>query len=156
MLLDPGESVLRSAYAVLERPEAGAARGGPGVLYLTNRRLLFEAPASRGLMRDLLQGKENHLAWDERLPEIRNVSVRRGRVGRPRLVVEVARGRPVFDVLEPEAWAGAIAEARYGAAASAAPAMHTVEREIVKVRCRYCGNLAHETSGRCAACGAPL
>jgi hypothetical protein len=159
MLLDPGESVLRSAYAVLERPEGGATRGGPGVLYLTNRRLLFEAPASRGLVRDLLQGRENHLAWHERLPEIRNVAVRRGRIGRARLVVEAANGRPVFDLLDPDAWAGAIAEARHGAMPSqgAVPTVvQTVEREIVKIRCRYCGRLANEVNSRCPACGGPL
>jgi hypothetical protein len=159
MLLDPGESVLRSAYAVLERPEAGAERGGPGVLYLTNRRLLFEAPASRGLVRDFVQGRENHLAWHERLHEIRNVSVRRGRLARPRLVVEVPAGRPVFDLLDPDAWASAIAEARHASAPPSppgAPISHTIERQVVKVRCRFCGTLANEVDTRCPACGAPI
>ncbi|HYK92919.1 MAG TPA: hypothetical protein VEY07_02620 [Thermoplasmata archaeon] len=32
----------------------------------------------------------------------------------------------------------------------------TVEHDIVKVRCRFCGTLGDPRSGRCAACGAPL
>lgn len=33
---------------------------------------------------------------------------------------------------------------------------HTIEREVVKVRCRYCGNLGDERDGKCASCGAAL
>ena len=33
---------------------------------------------------------------------------------------------------------------------------HTIEREVVKVRCRYCGNLGYERDGKCPSCGASL
>ncbi len=33
---------------------------------------------------------------------------------------------------------------------------HTIERQVVKVRCRHCGALNVETDGRCVACSAPL
>ncbi|MFZ0700077.1 MAG: DUF6114 domain-containing protein [Thermoplasmata archaeon] len=33
---------------------------------------------------------------------------------------------------------------------------HTIERQVVKVRCRYCGNLTDEVAGKCASCGAKL
>lgn len=33
---------------------------------------------------------------------------------------------------------------------------HTVERQVVKVRCRHCGQLTDEVAGKCASCGAPL
>lgn len=32
----------------------------------------------------------------------------------------------------------------------------TVQQNIVRVRCRYCGALGDPAVGRCAACGAPL
>jgi hypothetical protein len=32
----------------------------------------------------------------------------------------------------------------------------TVERDTVKVRCRYCGNLYDVTATHCPACGAPV
>ena len=37
-----------------------------------------------------------------------------------------------------------------------APQTHTIEREVVKVRCRYCGNLGDERDGKCSRCGAAL
>ena len=35
------------------------------------------------------------------------------------------------------------------------PLVREVIREVVKVRCRYCGNLMDETQPRCPTCGAP-
>ncbi|HZY92948.1 MAG TPA: hypothetical protein VFG07_09310 [Thermoplasmata archaeon] len=31
-----------------------------------------------------------------------------------------------------------------------------IEQSVVRVRCRFCGTLGDPSSGRCAACGAPL
>ena len=159
MLLDPGESVRRSAYAVCE-PSGGRPPGlRPGVLYLTNHRLLFEAPVSRGRVRDLIGGRDTRLLVDARLGELRNATVRRGRLRGERLVVELPGGLVGFDVLEPEAWVSAIAQARReGSApppAGGAPGAG-VERTIVKIRCRYCSALGEYGAGRCPACGAPL
>ena len=41
-------------------------------------------------------------------------------------------------------------------APSAAPASmtHTIERQVVKVRCRYCGGLYDEVAPKCPSCGA--
>jgi hypothetical protein len=157
MLLKGGESLLRSAYAVADAsPALGLARG-PGVLYLTSHRLLFETPESRGAVRDFVQGKAVRLALDTALPDLRNASVRRGRVARPRLVLEFAAGRAAFDVLDPDAWLGQIAMARRDLpSTSAGPSVYTVERPVIKVRCRFCGTLGHEGDARCPACGAPL
>jgi hypothetical protein len=156
MLLQAGERQIRSAYAVIgvaHRPEGVR---GPGVLYLTNQRLIFEAPASRGVVQDFLRGRDSHLVFDHTLHEIVNATVRRPRVGRPMLTVEVGGDRVEFDVLEPDEWLSAIAQAKrvFG---PAAPAPTTViERQVVKVRCRYCGSLADEVDGRCPYCGAAL
>ncbi len=156
MLLGAHETVVRSAYAVLDGH--GGDRRRPGVLYLTNERLLFEAPGSRGFVRDLVSGREVETLVDEPLAGLRNVSVRRGRIGRPRLVVDRANGRSVLDVLEPEAWSHAIAETRRSAELAREPPRPVTighARTVVKVRCRYCGGLGDEGSDRCPSCGAP-
>jgi hypothetical protein len=156
MLLLPGEHLVRSAYAVIEAEHRPEGVRGPGVLYLTNRRLVFEAPASRGLVRDFVQGRDTHLVFDRNLSEVQNVTVRRGRLGRPRLVVDVGNRRPSFDVLDPDAWVAAVAQARRSLPPPGDSAAMVVERQVVKVRCRYCGNLANEVDGRCPYCGAAL
>ncbi len=156
MLLHPEESVRRSAYAVLDGDDVHASVRGPGVLYLTTHRLIFESPASRGLVRDLLGGRESQTVLDVGLAEVRNVAVRRGRLGRTRLVVEIGHGRPSFDVLEPEVWAGAIGQARRSLPPPGRAPTLVVERQVVKVRCRYCGSLGDEVVGRCPSCGAAL
>jgi hypothetical protein len=158
MLLHPGESKLRSAYAVIEGygPESYQ---GPGVLYLTTQRLLFESSVSRGLVRGLMLGKETVTVLEAPLPQVRNVSVRRGRIGAARLQAELTAGRPSFDVLDPEAWVAAIALAKRSMPppmSTAAFYTHTIERQVVKVRCRYCGGLGNEVDGRCPNCGAAL
>jgi hypothetical protein len=158
MLLHHGESRLRSAYAVLEGI-APAAANGPGVLYLTTQRLVFESSVSKGIVRGLVLGRETVTVLDASLFQVRNVSVRRGRVGHDRLQVELTRGRPSFDVLDPDAWLAAIALAKRSLPSPYAATgfvTHTIERQVVKIRCRFCGGLGNEVDGRCPACGAAL
>ncbi|HYB77307.1 MAG TPA: hypothetical protein VEE83_01330 [Thermoplasmata archaeon] len=153
MLLGHGEVPLRSAYAVADPGGPSRERPkGPGVLYLTNHRLVFEAPVGR-------RGSgETDTQFEVSLHELRNVSIRRPRVGRPRLVLETHQGRPSFDVLDPDAWSVMIAQARRALPPppGGSPSVHTIERHIIKVRCRYCGTLGDEQDGRCPSCGAPL
>ncbi|HYA10401.1 MAG TPA: hypothetical protein VEH10_01835 [Thermoplasmata archaeon] len=159
MLLGAHETVLRSAYAVVASGTGGGPRRRPGVLYLTSERVVFEAPASRGIVRDLVAGRETEILVDEPLARLRNVSVRKGRWARPRLVVDRGEHRAAFDVLEPEEWVVAIAEARRRAELvheAARGALAPPGRSVVKVRCRYCGGLGDETSDRCPSCGAPF
>jgi hypothetical protein len=158
MLLHPGESKLRSSYAVLEG-FGPSANQGPGVLYLTTHRLLFESSVSRGLVHGLVYGKETVTVLEVPLSYVRNVTVRRGRLGAARLLVELRAARPSFDVLDPEAWTAAIALAKRSMPSPYAnfPVFtHTIERQVVKVRCRYCGVLGNEVEGRCPTCGAAL
>jgi hypothetical protein len=159
MLLGPGESVLRSAYAVARRGDGtDDPPHGPGVLYATNQRVVFEARAvRRGIGKRSLSGSETQ--FELSLYDLRNVTVRRRRVGRPWLVLEVRHLHPAFDVLEPEAWAGTLAQARRGLPPPFGPgsgSVTTIERQVVKVRCRYCAALGNEVDGRCPSCGAPL
>jgi hypothetical protein len=158
MLLGHGESLLRSAYAVSDGGEGAGVPKGPGVLYVTSARIVFEAPLPRNrIVRRA--SRETEVQLDLSLHELRNVSVRRGRFARARLVLEIRGTRPSFDVLEPEAWASTIAQAKRSLPApfgAGGPAVHTIERQVVKVRCRYCGALGNEVDGRCPSCGAPL
>jgi hypothetical protein len=156
MLLLPGERTIRSAYAVIGSEHRPEGVRGPGVLYLTSHRLVFEAPASRGVVRDFLSGRDTRLVFDRPLHDVANATVRRGRVGRPRLVVQVSNDHASFDVLEPEAWVAAISQAKRVFAAPGAPGPVLIERQVVKVRCRFCGNLANEVVGHCPYCGAVL
>jgi len=158
MLLGAHETVIRSAYAVLE-PRSPDRRRRPGVLYLTTERLVFEAPSSRGMVRDLVGGRDVEILVDDPLARLRNVSLRQGRWARARLVVETAEYRAVLDVLEPEAWTVAISDARKRAelASEARPGTTArVDRTVVKVRCRYCRGLGDEGADRCPSCGAPF
>jgi hypothetical protein len=158
MLVHSGESKLRSAYAVMEG-YGPSAYHGPGVLYLTTQRLIFESSVSPGLVRGLVRGKETVTVLDAPLFHVRNVSVRRGRIGHDRLQVELTAGRPSFDVLDPDAWIAAIAVAKRSMPPpySGGPViLQTIERQVVKVRCRYCGSLGNEVDGRCPTCGAAL
>ncbi len=165
MLLGPGESVLRSEYAVLlDGSGPGIVRKTAGVLYLTNHRCLFETVLSRGMVRDLVRGRDPAMMLDAPLPTLRNLSVQRPRIGKPRLLVDTGYARAAFDVLDPDEWYQALTKARQALPSPyAAPAAsththttHVVERQVVKVRCRFCGSLASEVDGRCPACGAPL
>ncbi|HTT16276.1 MAG TPA: hypothetical protein VMH49_02795 [Thermoplasmata archaeon] len=160
MLLGARETVVRSAYAVLDRGSHDADRRRPGVLYLTTERLVFEAPGSRGAMLDLLGGRDPDLLVDVALAAVRNVSVRSGRLVKARLVVEAEGRRAAFDVLEPHVWTNEIAEVRraseLGRESRHAARDAAVPPPVVKVRCRYCGSLGDERHHRCPACGAPL
>ncbi|HXQ48464.1 MAG TPA: hypothetical protein VN842_01605 [Thermoplasmata archaeon] len=160
MLLGADENILRSEYAVLlEGQGTGVLPRSTGVLYLTNHRCVYETTPSRGVVKNLTRGREPVTILDAPLAQVHNVSVIRPRLGRVRLHLEVHRARLTFDLLDPDAWHRAIAEARRGLLSASAPAVaatHTVERQVVKVRCRFCGVLANEVDGRCPSCGAPL
>ncbi len=152
MLLRRGETLVRSAYAVLEGGVTPESSVGPGVLYLTNHRLVFERGHRRGR-------HPNSTVVNASLDDVHDVAVPRRRLRTSRLAVELTHGRPVFDVLEPEVWARAIAEAKRAVPEPTAPPVVervTIERHVVKVRCRFCLTLAGELDRRCPSCGAPL
>jgi hypothetical protein len=156
MLLHSGEHVIRSAYAVIEADHRPEGVRGPGVLYLTNYRVVFEAPSSKGVVRDLMRGRETVPVFTSSLHDINDLTVRRGRLGKPRLIVQAGRLRPAFDVLDPDAWVALIAQAKRTFPPPGTAPSVVIERQVVKVRCRFCGSLGNEVDGRCPYCGASL
>lgn len=132
--------------------------GGSGRLFLTNNGLIFRAGKERTVIR-------SH--------DLKDSGVRERTLRSPLLIVHTTGGELAFEVEAPKAWATAILTVRstiaqpapgLSVASPSAPAgvsthtveHHTVEREVVKVRCRYCGNLGDEREGKCPNCGAAL
>ena len=172
MLLEDGERVLHQEAAEQFLTEGRV----PGVLYLTSERLVYEIHRTGGLLRP------GHVVThvDVRLRDIRNVSVVHQRIGPPKLQVDTVRTSHTFRVWNPGALRESIVTARTHAARAAPPPPPpppppptpyaatgapvvvqvtpgpAVERQVVKVRCRHCGNLGDEATGRCGRCGAPL
>ena len=154
-LLGTGESVLRKARAV-------SASGQHGELFLTTDRLIFEAPKASGLRHRHLVSK----VFSVMLTDLVEANVSKPFLGSPVLRIEAHGVDATLRLEEAGAWYDAIVKAREAAFAapraapqSAVPTAretHTVERQVIKVRCRYCGNLTDEIAGKCASCGAKL
>ena len=151
MLLLQGESEIRHEHAVPYRRGEATGRGS---VYLTNYRLVLESTPGR-----VLGTGAPATLLDVSLREVRNISV--GRVLRKPRYVAVEAGSEVLrlDVVDPAAWVQAVAGARAGVPHPHAPPpapTHTVERHLVKIRCRHCGTLSDERNDRCPSCGAAL
>ncbi|MCI4324902.1 MAG: hypothetical protein L3K00_03330 [Thermoplasmata archaeon] len=151
MLLSGGESQLRREDVV---PYRWGDATGEGSLYLTTFRLVLESPQG-----GRLRAAHTETVFDLPLRSVGNVSVGVVR-GRARyIVLEFPPGKLRLDVVDPARWYEAIAAAKAELASAHAPvprATHTVEREVVKIRCRHCGTLSDERMSRCASCGASL
>jgi hypothetical protein len=149
-LLEPGEELLGS----------WETRDGSAVVVLSTHRVIgYER---RGVFsKSYVQSFSRPL---EGLPESRNVSD--PQTGGARVML--AGVAWPFDYLEGEALCAEVNHARARRArqleppsAPASSATHTTEREvvtreIVMVRCRFCGHLNDQVSPKCAQCGAPL
>lgn len=150
VLLNPGETVVKQANVVRLNPQGTR----PGVLTLTNHRLVFEAHVPRGPM----GGPIVRTTIDAPLGRIRNA----GAPGATRLQIELPMQVGVFETPEAAAWLQAITEARShappamggpgGPLGPGAPGMPPA----VVLRCRYCGLLNQPTVTKCTGCGAPI
>ena len=151
MLLTAGEVEVRHEHAV---PYRWGDATGRGSVYLTNVRLVLERTPNR-----ILASGAAATVAEFPLTSIANATV--GTVlGRPRyLAIEAGSERLRLDVVHPPAWVRSVAEAKSSVPHPQAPARvatHTIERHIVKIRCRHCGTLSDERHDRCASCGAAL
>src|SRR5271170_4458707 len=99
VLLNPGESVLKQANVTRQNPQGPR----PGVLTLTNQRLIFEVqlPAGAG-------GPATRTTIDAPLGRLRNVTV----PGGTQLEIELPMQVGVFEIPDAAAWLQAITEAR--------------------------------------------
>jgi hypothetical protein len=152
MLLSVGESVVLREHVV---PYRWGEQSGRVTVHLTTLRVVLERPPRGGL----LSSRVAATVLDVPLRNVTNASL--GAVlRRARFVsLETSLGEVLLDVVDPPKWLAAIAAARAGVAhASAAPATvtHTIERHVVKIRCRHCGTLSDERQDRCPSCGAAL
>jgi hypothetical protein len=151
MLLSGGESQIRREDVV---PYQWGDSTGRGSLYLTTFRLVLEsAPSGR------LRPTHAETIFDLPLRHVGNVSVGVVRRRARYIVLEFPTGTLRLDVVDPVKWFEAVAAAKASLASVHAPASrstHTVEREVVKVRCRHCGTLSDERVARCSSCGAAL
>lgn len=154
MLLRPDERIVRTAFAVLARECRPKGFRGPGTLYLTSQRLVFEGPVSARFRGGLVPGERSARIVDRPLRDVDNATVRSEPNDGPRLDVQFPDGHSVVEVLEPEAWARSILQAKRVFASPGAVAPILAGRPAVRVRCRVCGNLVNNPDVPCPTCGA--
>ena len=134
-----------------------------GILYLTDRRLFFEY--EQGLVT-----KRTYVSMDMPLSDIQNVMTEMPRFGigpMSKLVIGTKRGSQGFGMnrieintdTTPDLWVSKINEvvsAAHGSEQATSVATNTViEREVIKIPCKYCGNLIDPVrDDRCPRCGA--
>ena len=162
MILLPGESILTQGEATLLD---NGTRGGQ--LFLTDRRLVFEARAS-----GLLRAGSTSTVLDFPIDSIRDAHVNRPRLGIPLITsstlrFETVHGPKDFRVDHPEIWRRYLVRAKT-TRASAGPAPRAPDvvvnvhvppapparAPVVKVRCPYCKTVYDESLGKCPRCGA--
>jgi|HubBroStandDraft_4_1064222.scaffolds.fasta_scaffold333438_2 hypothetical protein len=152
MLLSEGESELLREHVV---PYRWGEASGRATVHLTTLRLVLERPPRGGLLTSAVGAT----ILEVPLRDVSNAAVgavlRRARY----LSVETRAGVVRLDVVDPTKWRAALARARAGIRHPAAPPVattHTIERHVVKIRCRHCGTLSDERESRCPSCGAAL
>jgi hypothetical protein len=164
VLLQPGEHWVRVTPILTEEEHRR------GTLYLTNRRLVLEIDTSTRVLDRLSGAVRPRTAFDVAPFEVHNAHLVRKLFGGTVLQLDV-RGATYF-LVTPEArlWVEHLARERASVPPvppppppppppGGAPTPHviqTIERQVVKVRCHHCGQLADEVLGRCPSCAAPL
>jgi hypothetical protein len=173
MLLGQGETVYHQG--AVERWHDGR----PGLLTLTNHRILFETGQQQGLISTAIHGQRNMVDFELPLSALSDVQVEPHVFGRPVLYLQSLAGPRRFKTPEAEGWRALIVRARSVAPAhpqagygtpvivnvsnvQAPPAYPSPQQLLppppapprVLVRCPYCKNAYDESLGRCPRCGA--
>ncbi|HEV2316577.1 MAG TPA: hypothetical protein VGV89_03265 [Thermoplasmata archaeon] len=170
MLFNPGESIYHTAQVYSE------SDGSVATLYLTDQRLAVELAGRGGLLGARPAEVQVNAAW----VHVRNAPAIRKMIGRPFLQIETTNSRSMWKTEEAERLVDHIAQMKsrfgylppppppptgpaavplpHGVVVNVAPSApsQTIERQVVKVRCRYCGKLGDEVLGHCPSCGAAL
>ncbi len=168
MLFDSDEQVLYQEQGV-----PTDSKSETGTLILTNKRVVLET------MREQKMGfmkKQNVsvVVNQINLVNMVDVGVKPKLIGKSKIIwVSYVGGQIEFTVQDPSKWQSQLLQAKTGVAAVNAPRSviyntsgggqqvaqqvtqtHTIERQVVKVRCRYCGTLYDEVASKCPSCGA--
>lgn len=101
-----------------------------------------------------MPGERSARVVDRPLREIDNASVRSESSDRLWLDVQFPDVHAILDVLEPEAWARAILQAKRVFATPGSLGVLLAGRPTVRVRCRACGNIVKDPNAPCPTCGA--
>lgn len=136
--------------------------GGQGTLYLTDRRLVFEF--SHGLV------SKKYFQLGISLGQIQSVSAKHGHFGAKEIIITAKDANNGFKsntitigiAMHPEIWITKINNMLTALAASYLPNASLqqttiIEREVVKIPCKYCGTLNDAVRSKtCSQCGAPV
>jgi len=160
MLLHQGEQV---AFTEAVDKVSGNARL-PGILYVTNYRIVFEQDVHGGLLR----GRSTRTVLDTTLDHVHNAAVERGLLGRPAVRIETSMGAFTFKTQNAANWVQAIASTKgqmvphaFAQRQTQAPVVVNVQQAAapaptVYLHCTHCGSLAGSGSVHCTSCGARL
>lgn len=146
-----------------------------GTLFLTNQRLFLERVVIQSKMMGFKKERTEQPLVVASLSNITDVSAEKNLMLKShKLKVTTSKGVHEFRVTDPEDWIRRIIDAKKGKSSNLvhpqppitinvvqqAPTQsiqkETIERQIVKIRCRHCGTLVDETKGKCPSCGATL
>ena len=145
-----------------------------GTLILTNKRLVLEVLQIKKSKIPIIgkDQKNEVIVFTTPLTEVMKVDVVKKLIGKPTVFKLSHSGKETqFTVGDPTVWQNQVMKAKsevgmhsgYGVhlnvnapaqSAPAAPSTHTIERQVVKVRCKYCGGLYDEVAPKCPSCGA--
>lgn len=163
VLLNPGETVVRQEHCRME--------SRPGLLLLTNQRLLFEGRLTEGFLTQAFRGPRMATLLDAPLHQVSNAHLDRRLLGRPSLRVDLLGKFRTFRVSDAGAWFTAIAAAKQQAdhpsswTGQPSPVVLQVQAPppppppppaVVRVRCPYCRTVYDEAAGKCPSCGSPF
>jgi hypothetical protein len=117
-------------------------------------RIVFEMQQSKGF----LAAPQIVTIVNSPLENVVDASVGKTLMGQLVLHVQSRTGQGEFRVADPARWQREIAALMASMPRGGPPPLlqHTIERQVVKVRCRHCGSLNVETDRVCATCRAPL
>lgn len=145
------------------------AKSESGTLILTNKRVVLETSREQkmGFMK---KQKVSVIINQVPIVNIVDVGVKPKLLGKSRTFwVSYVGGQVEYTVEDPTKWQSHLLQAKTGVVginstrnvvvnmsggSQQMAQTHTIERQVVKIRCRYCGSLYDEVSGKCPSCGA--
>jgi len=136
--------------------DEGRYNGTKGKLFLTNRKLAFEHE-QRGIV---FKGKYSIVNTDlARIAEVNIIGIGPFK----KIAINLIRDQNSFGVLRhefnvnnPETWKAKIEVAKSSLSENFTKERETIIKEIVKIKCSYCGMLSDQNLARCPNCNSLL